>query len=1142
MANTWIMENIDSVKPTPSPRAVTPVQKVPTVAPVPKPTYMQNVVSSNMDTLNKANTLNQKLAGSAVTAPQRIATAGLGKLAEVLGAPQRFVQNKITGGKGYEDFYSTSPVGKAIVGGAQNKAVQAVLPPAAAFSTPKRAALSSEVALDPLNLVGAGLLAGGAKAIKTSKLGTKIMPVVKAIEKTPVVQKVKDALGAFKYGYGLEPKFLKQLEGVKTEISKAGEYATKVAGPLKYGPDGKELPKVTQTILGDVMRLMSEGSNRALTVDEIALLKKHEPTVQKVFNEFNKLAKAQVKAGVKPEVFGMEKRLAETIKELPPSTGGEIFKLETEMENYDTLLSGKPVKGKIGQVVQMTPDEYLASIPKSNPTKSSIDFMKKKLAKGEQLPMATLDSSGGGFTQEGRNRAYLAKEMGLQTMPVLKVSDVSGGEIGGVGKPYEFYNYQNSDKLEFLNKRAFREDGFNVTHHDTIEAAGDIGRTLSQVGNNKVDPGSAQYIFEKINRIEKRLSDPKSNDYRWFTQDLDQNGIPVTKDKLAVVDEYIKNYLAYPAEKLNPIELKARDLTIAVAQKDIPKALQLVKEIKSFVLGGEIGGVVKEVVKNEPRLYGGKRLFTETYKAPKGIGTSIKMDVSPYMKRQNLSEETRKALGEVKEPAYGAALSAFAEKKNVEIMKFFKNIAKENAVSRQGFNALEATEKAKYVLIPKTPEYGVLAGSYIPKQVAEYIKPLVEKGATGLNKAFESATKVWKPIKTVLSPGQLGRNTITSQIQAFLENPAALAYIPKAIKENITKGKFYKALKNTGEIAQTSPSIELGKFIPEELAKLSNSPKNLLSRAFEAIKKPGAAIQNANETTAKLENFIARLYDEAGKARITIDEALKRKDLIELARSSAEASAFNYQKVSPLVAKLRKGAIPFITYPLKAAGLTAKTLVRHPERLAAIQKGEQEVQKLTEKTAPDEKYLPSYLNQAVRVGNADKKGATPYLNTKYLYPWGNMTDVVSGEGGFNPFTNVGISPSPFLTEAYSQAFKKDIFGKDITDPVRHALETFGPSTVRSAYRMSDALTKNPSSSTSLGPKEVLLKEAGIPLYKYNPQEGASWNQWDKKTKIAELNKAKNKYIRDYSGKKSPEEMKKQMMKYALEIQKISSGK
>ena len=774
----------------------------------------------------------------------RVATAGLGKISDVISAPQRFIQDKITGGKGYEDFYSNNPVGKGIVNVGKNKVAQAVLPPAAAFATPKRAALASELALDPLNLVGAGVVSKLGKVSGATRLATKILP---KIEKIPAFQKVRDAVGAFQYGYGLESKFLKKYEAVKTGISEAGGYATKVATPLKYGPDGKELPKATQTILGDVMRLMSEGSNRALTPQEIELLKQHEPTVQSIFNNFKKLADAKIKAG---------------------------------------------------------------------------------------------------------------------------------------GDPSEFSN-----------------------------------------------------LYGK---------------------------------------------------------------------------------------------------------YGGKRIFSKTFSAPKGTGTGLKLDLSSSIKRQNLSDETRKILGEVKEPAYGAALATFTQKKNLEIMKFFKSIAKDQAVSKQGFQALDEVSKAKYVPVPRDAKYGVLAGSYVPKQVMTYINPLIEKGATGLNKALESATKVWKPVKTVLSPGQLGRNTITSQIQAFLENPTALAYLPQAIKENVSKGKFYKALKNTGEIAQTSPSVELGKFIPEELTKLSNSPGAFLSKAWEMLKKPGSAIQNANETTAKLESFIARLYDESGKAGITIDEALKRKDLIELARQSAESSAFNYQKVSPLVSKLRKGAVPFITYPLKAAELTAKTAVKNPERLAAIQKGEQAVQSLTEKNKPDEQYLPSYLNQAVRAGNQDKKGATPYLNTKYLYPWGNMTDVVSGEGEFNPFTNLGISPSPFLTEAYSQAFRKDIFGKEIKEPVRHALETFGPSMVRSGFRLKDALTKNVRSSTAPSPKEILLKEVGVPLYKYNPKEGKSWNSWDKRTKIEELNKARRAYMQDYDGKKSKEEISKKMEWYNAEIRKISS--
>lgn len=686
MASQWMIDRVKGTStqgspptlPTPTLNKTSPK---PVVQPLQKPSYNPlETFKTNVDT------------------GVRKATAGLGMVGRAINAPQQLVQDKITGGKGYEDFYTNNPVGKTIVKGASSKVVQGILPPAAAFSTPKRASFASEMALDPLNLVGAGVVSKVGKATGVSKLATKVLPVVKKI---PGYQKARDAVGALEYGYGLQPKFLKKLESTKTEISKAGEYAAKVATPLKYGPDGKELPKVTQTILGDVMRIMQEGSSRALTQDELVTLKKYEPVVKKVFDEFDRLAKAQVKAGVNPETFSQ-------------------------------------FKGK----------------------------------------------------------------------------------------------------------------------------------------------------------------------------------------------------------------------------------------------------------------YGGKRIFSQTFTEPKVSGGGVKLDTSPYIKRKNLSDETRKTLGEIKEPAYGAAVSAFAEKKNLEVMKLFKSVAKNDAISTQGFDALEAGEKAKYVLIPKESKYGVLAGSYVPKQVSNYIKPLVEKGPTGVAKAMESFTKVWKPIKTVGSPAQLGRNIVTSQVQNFLENPMSLAYLPQAIKERMTKGKFYKALKDTGEIAQSSPSIELGNFKPPELNKFTKG--NLVSKAFELFKKPGSAIQNNNEIIAKTQSFIARLTDEAGKAGVTIDEALKNKKLVELARQSSEASGFNYQKVSPLVNKLRKGPVPFITYPLKAGKLTAKTLAKNPERINALRKTEQAVQDVTDKEKPDEQYLPDYLKQAVRVGKPNEKGATPYLNTKYVYPWGNMSDIASG--------------------------------------------------------------------------------------------------------------------------------------------------
>lgn len=842
MANTWISNHIDGITPASTPTPKPTAKATPTVAA--KPTYTQNLVNSNLNTINKVGNLNSSIAQSPLSAPTRMATAGLGKVGELLAKPSQFVESKLTGGKGYQDFYTNNPVGKTIVSAANNPIVSAVAPPAGMFKTPTRASFASSIALDPLNLVGAGVVSKASKVTGLGKLATKMVPVV---DKIPGIQAVKNFIGKFQYGYGVESKFIKQYEDLQRRINKAGEFASEVAKPLKYGPDGKELPKAVQTLLGDVIRLKQEAPNRPLRPDELKALEVAEPILQDLFKQFDDLAKQQSKLGIDPETFS---------------------------------------------------------------------------------------------------------------------------------------------KLEGI--------------------------------------------------------------------------------------------------------------------------------------------------------YGGKRIFSKTYKQP-GVGIGgTKIDPSAYIGRQNISEQRRMKLGEVLQPAYGAAVSAFTQKRNVEVLKFLRSVAK-NAVSKQGYKALDAAEQAKYVLIPQSEKYGALAGSYIPEKVAAYINPLVERGGKD---ALEAFTKIWKTGKTILSPAQLARNMVTSQIQNYLENPSSLAYLPKAIKEKVTGGKFYKALENTGEINSTMPTAELGQYIPEELQKLNSSTKwqDIISRVWNMIKKPGSAVQNTNEQIAKTQSFIARLYDEAGKARITIDEALKRRDLVELARRSAESSGFNYQKVSPYVAQLRRKAVPFITYPIKAAELTAKTLTKHPERISALIKGENAVQSLTEDTKPNEKDLPSYLTQAVRVGNPNAKGVTPYINTKYDYPWGNMSDVVSGEGNFNPFTNIGIAPNPLITEAYSQAFKKDVFGQDIKEPVRHALETFGPSFVRSGFRTKDVLTKNPSSSTSPTLGTILTKEAGIPLYLYNPMESAKWQSYDKSTKLKELEAARRKFVRDYQGKISPEKMAKKMNEYIQMRREVMTSK
>lgn len=132
---------------------------------------------------------------------------------------------------------------------------------------------------------------------------------------------------------------------------------------------------------------------------------------------------------------------------------GDIFSTKTEMGELDNLIDNskfegggnyktvkeymEKYKGKTGEVVYMTPDEYLSKIPQSEKTQSSIDYMKKQIADGKKLPMPSLDYTGKELMQEGRNRAYLAKELGIEKIPVLVANKVGGVGVKNVEQKQE---------------------------------------------------------------------------------------------------------------------------------------------------------------------------------------------------------------------------------------------------------------------------------------------------------------------------------------------------------------------------------------------------------------------------------------------------------------------------------------------------------------------------------------------------------------------------------------------------------------------------------------------------------------------------------------------------------------------------------
>jgi hypothetical protein len=538
--------------------------------------------------------------------------------------------------------------------------------------------------------------------------------------------------------------------------------------------------------------------------------------------------------------------------------------------------------------------------------------------------------------------------------------------------------------------------------------------------------------------------------------------------------------------------------------------------------------------------YLGKYTGKRTYLA--NLGTKVKpnefaspkqlrLNMSQYQKRADIPAEVRDALGQVKQPAYGAATAAFNESQNIQKLKFYKTVAKRYA-GRAGEGMVQ---------LPKDQKLGVLSGAFLPKNIASYVNSVSSpEKASPLIKFFKEG-------KTILSPKQLIRNTVASQVQAMM-NPSGRAdsirRLPEAIRELRSKGKYYKEAKDAGIIGKTFAHTELAQYLPDgvvsETSKFLGSQK--AGKVYENLKKPGAAIQNANEDMVKLQVFI-----NERKAGATIAKAAKM----------AEETGFDYGKVTPFVNKLRKGgkfkignqelpfSVPFITYGLKAGELTAKTLAKKPTRIANIRKVEQAVERTSQGQNIDERNMPDYQKDSVRLPMKDKKGNNYRLNTKYLYPWGSMADFGS------LYLPAGQSPDPVFGEIVSQGLNKDIFtGKDIqTKPGfvkgvlgqrgRHVAETLLPTPFRSGMKIYDAATKAPRYSTSPSVGEAVAQELGLPAFKYDPRLGAKFSQYDRSSQISKMKSEMKKELQEATG--NPQKQAQIRQDYLKEMRKIVTG-
>jgi len=159
----------------------------------------------------------------------------------------------------------------------------------------------------------------------------------------------------------------------------------------------------------------------------------------------------------------------------------------------------------------------------------------------------------------------------------------------------------------------------------------------------------------------------------------------------------------------------------------VEAAKQARAELDSLGAEAVAQGLLKDEVffrnygKYMPRLYRKYEVGYEETLQKFGEKKPERLDLSRFQKREDIPEEIRLLMGEIKEPAFPVAKGVSQLAYDVETMRLFNMVAK-----RQGwtFTDLEALRKAgrdpnNYVEMPESKKLGPLSGKLVQRYIAE---------------------------------------------------------------------------------------------------------------------------------------------------------------------------------------------------------------------------------------------------------------------------------------------------------------------------------------------------------------------------------------------------------------------------------------
>lgn len=404
------------------------------------------------------------------------------------------------------------------------------------------------------------------------------------------------------------------------------------------------------------------------------------------------------------------------------------------------------------------------------------------------------------------------------------------------------------------------------------------------------------------------------------------------------------------------------------------------------------------------------------------------------------------------------------------------------------------------VQLPADERLGTLSGAWVKPAIARYVTNVLGRDPTGgmtvsqkmmhqFSEGLRRGTSIFKEMKVVLDPTAQARNFLGNSVLADWAgvSQARFDVFRKASQtlKSFARGEMndyarLAALSGYDLMGNTFSKSELRHLGDElagiDLADVKDTATGMLSRVFGAMGK----------SVGEYRTFMRGQYqhmEEFFKMSVFINKVdelkaplVKRGTLItpevegRIARQAAalaEEALFNYADLPYLAQWVRDyGAVPFISFPIKATQYTAKTLYENPWQVLKYHRTANEWNDVhsggPDQTAKEIAALPQYIRDAmvVRLPFEDADDRPLYVDLSYFMPYQVIKEALDSFGQVS--SSLGISPvandlsgsgggmglregyfNPPVVALLTGIFgNEDSFGRDIRKPEYGAVQNF----------------------------------------------------------------------------------------------------